>query len=172
MRSTVDAKMEEAIERSAPTQSEELARVLADVQANTLADMPGHFRKLIYLASLRDYNTGRYHHYGLETRYAAEVVDHALHESHIQQFEALMALPLEEQTRDLVAMFESLRQDKARIIETWKSLKSYQVLPPANSHPLARQLFDKNIEVMLRILGETDLWALLREPQGYSNDLP
>jgi hypothetical protein len=37
---------------------------------------------------------------------------------------------------------------------------------------LARELFDKNIEIMLKILRETDLWPLLHDPHGHSDDLP
>ena len=151
---------------------DEIAKAVGDFEARTLAEMAGHFNKLVYLASLRDYNTGRYHHYGLETRYSAAAVDQGLHRCHIQIFEELMTLPLEEQTRDLVAMFESVREDRKRLIETWRKLRSYQVLPPADCHHRARQLFDKNIEVMLRILRETDLWALLYEPHGDSDNLP
>ena len=33
-------------------------------------------------------------------------------------------------------------------------------------------LFDNNLEIMLRVLRETDLWELLHEPHGYSDDLP
>ena len=146
--------------------------MVADLETTTLAEMAGRFSRLIYLASLRDYNTGRYHHYGLETRYSPAAVDQGLHQSHVSIFEELMALPLEEQTRDLLNLFESVREDRGRVIGTWQRLKSYQVLPPDDCHPLARQLFDKNIEVMLRVLRETDLWALLHEPHGNTHDLP
>ena len=54
----------------------------------------------------------------------------------------------------------------------WKRLKSYQILPPEGCHPLARELFDKNIEIMLRILRETDLWPLLHDPHRDADDLP
>jgi hypothetical protein len=166
----MDSDENAGLEPSAP--EDEVAKVVGDFEAHTLAEMLGRFSKLVYLASLRDYNTGRYHHYGLETRYSAAAVDQGLHESHIRIFEDLMTLPLEEQTRDLVAMFQSLREDRKRLVGTWSKLRSYQVLPPADCHPLARQLFDKNIEVMLRVLRETDLWALLYEPHGDSDDLP
>jgi hypothetical protein len=151
---------------------EEAARVAADLETHTLRDMPGRFNRLIYLASLRDYNTGRYHHYGLETRYSAPAVDAGLHQTHITVFEDLVSLPLEDQTHDLLGFFQSLREDRTRLIETWRRLRSYQVLPPANCHPLARQLFDKNIEVMLSVLRQTDLWALLYEAHSNPDDLP
>jgi hypothetical protein len=150
----------------------EVARALADLEARTLAEKRGYFDRLIYLASLRDYNTGLYHHYGLETRYSPQAVDEALHQCHIRTFEELMSLPLEDQTHDLVSLFESLRQERAQLINAWQRLRSYQVLPPDRCHPLARELFDKNIQVMLRVLRETDLWALLNEPHGDSHDLP
>ena len=51
-------------------------------------------------------------------------------------------------------------------------LRSYQILPPAGCHPPARELFDKNIEIMLRILCETDLWPLLHDSHRDADDLP
>jgi hypothetical protein len=37
---------------------------------------------------------------------------------------------------------------------------------------LARELFDKNIEIILRVLRETDLWPLLHDPHHHADDLP
>ena len=151
--------------------AQEVGQVVADFQVKTLGALEGRFNRLIYTASLRDYNTARYHHYGLENRYGSEAVDQGLRQCHINIFEELMALPLQDQTRDLIHFFESLKEDRSRMIEVWQRLKSYQVLPPENCHPLARQLFDKNIEVMLHVLRESDLWELLHEPHSHSDHL-
>ena len=151
---------------------QEFERLLRDFEGHTLAALQGHFSRLVYLASLRDYNTGRYHHYGLEARYAPEVVNEGLHQSHIGVFEELVSLPLKEQTEDLLSFFESLKEDKARLVEVWQQLRSYQILPPEKGHPLARELFNKNIEIVLRVLRETDLWPLLHDPHRDADDLP
>ena len=149
----------------------EVERVVADFQNHTLDEMQGEFSRLIYLASLRDYNTGRYHHYGLESRFSSEAVDEGLRRCHIKVFEDLVALPLAEQTQDLLTFFEALREERSRLVEAWQHLRSYQILPPENCHPLARELFDKNIQIILRILRETTLWPLLHDPHGDSDDL-
>jgi hypothetical protein len=154
------------------TNPEEVERVVRDFEERTLAGLEGQFNQLVYLASLRDYNTGRYHHYGLESRYTMEAVDEGLRRCHVRVFEELVAMPLKEQTEDLLTFFESLKEDKTRLVMVWKRLKSYQILPPEGCHPLARQLFDKNIEIMLRILRETDLWPLLHDPHRDADDLP
>jgi hypothetical protein len=155
-----------------PGAEPEIERILTDFRTHTLAELEGGFAQLIYLSSLRDYNTGRYHHYGLETRYDPELVDRALHQCHIQVFEDLMEIPLEDQTRSLLSFFESLQEDRRRLVTTWQKLRSFQVLPPEGCHPLARKLFDNNIEIMLKVLRATDLWELLHEPHGYADDLP
>ena len=151
---------------------EEVERVVRDFEERTLAALEGQFNQLVYLASLRDYNTGRYHHYGLEERYAADAVDEGLRQCHVRVFEELVGLPLKEQTEDLLDFFESLKEDRTRLVRVWKGLKSYQILPPEDCHPLARELFDKNIEIMLRILRETDLWPLLHDSHRDADDLP
>jgi hypothetical protein len=157
---------------NAAANPQEVERLVRDFEERTLAGMEGYFSQLVYLASLRDYNTGRYHHYGLEDRYAAEAVDAGLHQCHVRVFEELVAMPLREQTEDLLNFFESLKEDKARLVGVWKRLRSYQILPPEESHPLARDLFETNIEIVLRILRETDLWPLLHDSHRDADDLP
>jgi hypothetical protein len=157
---------------SSAANPEEVERVVRDFEERTLAGMEGQFNQLVYLASLRDYNTGRYHHYGLETRYTMEAVDAGLLLCHVRVFEELVAMPLKEQTEDLLIFFESLKEDKTRLVMVWKRLKSYQILPPEGCHPLARELFDTNIQIMLRILRQTDLWPLLHDPHRDADDLP
>jgi hypothetical protein len=150
----------------------EVARLVRDFEQHSLTGLDGYFCKLVYLASLRDYNTGRYHHYGLEARYGVEVVHEGLRQCHVGVFEELVALPLKEQTEDLLDFFESLKEDKVRLVAVWRQLRSYQILPPEDCHPLARELFDKNIAIMLRILRETDLWPLLHDPHRHADNLP
>jgi hypothetical protein len=151
---------------------QDVERLGRDLEDHTLTALEGYFSRLVYLASLRDYSTGRYHHYGLESRYAPAVVDEGLHQSHIRVFEELVSLPLKKQTEDLIGFFESLKEDKARLVEVWQQLRSYQILPPEKSYPLARELFNQNIEIVLKILRETDLWPLLHDPHGDADDLP
>lgn len=166
--------MSESNSRQGPEspRAAEVERVVADVQARTLSGLEGKFNRLIYLASLRDHNTGRYHHYGLETRHPPEAVDEGLRQCHATVFGELIELTLEEQTRDLLSFFESLKEEKGRLVEVWDRLRSYKILPPENCHPLARELFDSNMVIILRILRETELWELLRDPHRDSNHLP
>ena len=58
------------------------------------------------------------------------------------------------------------------LVEVWGRLRAYQILPPENCHPLARQLFDKNIQLILKVLRETELWNLLDQSHGNAHDLP
>lgn len=149
----------------------QVERAIADFQARTLASMPGRFCRLIYLASLRDHNTGRYYHHGLESRYGIEAADEGLRQCHIQVFEELIALPLQAQTDDLIGFFKSLQEERPRLVQAWERLRSYQILPPENCRPLARDLFIKDVEIMLKVLKETELWELLHDPHGDADNL-
>jgi hypothetical protein len=151
---------------------EDVDRLVSDFEQRTLSELKGRFSQLVYIASLRDYNSGRYHHYGLETRYPEPAVDEGLRRCHTRVFEELIGLSLQEQTEDLLDFFESLKEDRARLVNVWKRLKSYQILPPEDCHPLARELFEKNTEIILKILRETDLWPLLHDPHRDADDLP
>jgi len=158
-------------DREETRQGSEVEQVVTDFQSRTLARMEWHFSRLIYLSSLRDYNTGRYHHHGLESRYSSEAVDEGLRRCHTQVFDELVTLPLKKQTDDLVGFFTSLREERSRLVDAWERLRSYQILPPENCHPLAKELFEKNIVIILKVLRETELWELLHDPHGHADDL-
>jgi len=158
-------------DREETRQGSEVEQVVTDFQSRTLARMEWHFSRLIYLSSLRDYNTGRYHHHGLESRYTSEAVDEGLRRCHTQVFDELVTLPLKKQTDDLVGFFTSLREERSRLVDAWERLRSYRILPPENCYPLAKELFEKNIVIILKILRETELWELLHDPHGDADDL-
>lgn len=140
-----------------PALEGEIEQALAALHVHTLMELKGEFSRLIYLASLRDNNTGRYHHYGLESRYSNQAVDEALRRSHAEIFDALINLPLQEQTRDLAGFFDSLKEEPSRLVEAWERLRSYNILPPENCHSLARALFESNMVIILKILAETEI---------------
>jgi hypothetical protein len=154
------------------TWTPEVDRIVRDFQRHTLDALEGTFSRLIHIASLRDYNTGQYHHYGLETRYDPMSVDQALRRCHEEVFAQLTRLSLQEQTQDLLHFFESLRSARGRLVQVWQRLKAYQILPPEKCPPLARELFNNNVEIILQMLRQTNLWELLDDPHRHADDLP
>ena len=65
-----------------------------DFLRRTLAKIPCGVARLIYLASMRDYNTGKYRHDGLAARFSADDAGEALEMAHREIFYAVAALPL------------------------------------------------------------------------------
>lgn len=161
----------EAEDTTSPSLEADVQRVIDNVRIHTLDDMPGQFSRLVYLASLRDHNTGRYNHYGLECRYCGDAVNEGLRRCHTQVFKEMIALPLQKQTQDLIQFFDSLKTQRPRLVEVWRRLRAYEVLPPEGCHPFARTLFCKNVEIILRILKQTELWELLDDTHGDSDNL-
>jgi len=74
----------------------------ADLWRNTLSQIPTTFGRLIYLASLRDQNTGAYHHHGLAQLFDEEQANQTLRQSHNQVFSEWLCFNLEQQKKDLL----------------------------------------------------------------------
>ena len=66
-----------------------------------MAQTSGALDRLIYLASMRDYNTGLYVHQGLAARFSAEVACEALADCHQECFRELISLELKDLTEQL-----------------------------------------------------------------------
>ena len=65
--------------------------VLAESWRRTLAAIPAMLGRLVYLASLRNPNTGVYAHYGFAQRVGEETADATLLQSHCQCFSEWLA---------------------------------------------------------------------------------
>lgn len=130
------------LERGAPS----------DLWRNTLSRIPTLFGKIMYLASVRGSETGRYEHHGLALLFGDKAADTALRRSHEECFNKWLALPLEAQKADLDQYLLGHAADRKTVIDTWLRLAPYRTAPPASSRPSERRLFVVDFEALLQIL--------------------
>jgi hypothetical protein len=128
---------------------------LRDLRNRTLAKLDGDFARLVYLASTRDYNTGRYAHDGLSFRFTESVAQKVLTEAHREVFASLALSPL----KILVAQLERyIRSGCARpdeLLGSWHELEPFRILAPEHDDPVTVKLFVSNIRVALAIVRES-----------------
>jgi hypothetical protein len=124
----------------------------SDLWRNTLSQIPTNFGRLIYLASLRDQNTGAYHHHGLEQLFGEEQSQQTLRQSHAQIFSDWLCFNLEQQKNDLEGYLDELHEDKKTILATWIRLAPYRNYVPANAREVERNLFTTDLETVLELL--------------------
>ncbi|HXG33353.1 MAG TPA: hypothetical protein VNJ11_08310 [Bryobacteraceae bacterium] len=124
----------------------------AELWRNTLAQIPSLFGRLVYLASLRDQNTGRYEHHGLAQLFGEDVADEALRESHAATFHDWLCYTLEQQKTDLDLYLAGLDTDKRTLLDTWIRLAPYRTLVPASARDVERKLYLADLETLLELL--------------------
>ena len=77
--------------------------VIEDFSSQTLAAISSDFGRLYYVSSLKDSDSGRYEHDGLNSLYSENAVQAALSHCHEELFSRILETPLREQERDLRA---------------------------------------------------------------------
>jgi hypothetical protein len=123
-----------------------------DLQRRTLSHIPCDFARLIYLASMRDYNSAIYHHEGLAARYGQEQARDALQASHRDIFCKLAFLPLEGLVTELEAYVRASHEEPDGLIHAWQELEPYRVAVPMEADSTMVQLFLSNIRLALEVL--------------------
>ena len=124
----------------------------ADLWRNTLSQIPTTFGRLIYLASLRDQNTGTYQHHGLAQLFGPQETDETLRQSHTQTFSEWLCFNLEHQKEDLEGYLDELHEDKKTILTTWIRLSPYRNFVPVTAREVERNLFNTDLETVLELL--------------------
>ena len=129
----------------------ELEQATVYLRTGPLRNLAHELSSLIYLASTRDYATGRYHHDGLGLRYGEETANEALACCHQEVFSRIILFSLEDLVQDVNAFIESSGEDRYQIVKNWKKLKPYSVLIPSDCDPLERELFISNFKFALAV---------------------
>lgn len=124
----------------------------ADLWRNTLSQIPTTFGRLVYLASLRDLNSGAYEHYGLAQIFGVKEADRTLRHSHSQVFTEWLNFNLEQQKGDLEEYLGGLEEDIGAILATWIRLAPYRNLIPARARDVEKQLYLTDLEAVLELL--------------------
>ncbi len=130
----------------------DLQRAMDDLWRRTLAQIPTLFGKIVYLAELRDENSGTYQHFGLAQRYSAEEADRILRESHERVFGEWLNCPLEHQRDNLEEYLRTLDDDRETVLRTWMTLAPYNNLIPINTREAERLLYISDLELILDVL--------------------
>ena len=125
---------------------------LRDLQNRTLARLDGDLARLVYLASTRDYNTGRYAHDGLSFHYSDSVAQEALAVAHRRVFENLAVSPLRIVVANLEEYIRSGCAGPNELVTAWNTSEAYRVLSPVTADSLTVKLFNSNIKVALAIV--------------------
>lgn len=133
---------------------EDLQSPIAHVAERILATLPNDLARLVYLASIRDNNTGTYLHPQLSRLFDVKIADQLLRLSHERVFRKILATSV----RQCVAQMERYIQfsgvDQSQVIATWKSIQAYRATVPANADELSVKVFALNIDTALLVLQE------------------
>jgi hypothetical protein len=124
----------------------------ADLWRRTLSQIPGVFGRLVYLASLRNSNTGLYEHHGLASAFGEEEADRTLRASHERTFAEWLSFNLENQKLDLDVYLSGLSTDRKTIVKTWLRLAPYRNFIPAAAGAAERALYLSDLAALLDVL--------------------
>jgi hypothetical protein len=143
----------------------DVAAAADDIRSRTLTDMPRSLDRLIYLASMRDYNTGLYYHDGLASRFTQEVACEALADCHRDAFNELVACSLRELVGQMEAYIRSTHTSPQDFIAAWKKLEPYRIAVPVKTDPVLAQFLFSSFKIALAIL-EARLHSAPAEPSA------
>jgi hypothetical protein len=130
----------------------DVTQAASDLRSRTLADIPRSLDRLIYLASMRDYNTGLYYHDGLASRFTQEVACEALADCHREAFSELVRCSLRELVGQMEGYIDSTHTSPRDFVSAWKKLEPYRVAVPVETDPLTAQLLFSSFKIALAIL--------------------
>lgn len=125
--------------------------VVEDFTSRTLAVIPSDFGRLYYVSSLKDGNTGQYHHEGLQDVYSINSVQAALAQCHEELFARILETPLREQACDLRRCLDSAGDELWTLIDSWRENRDYRSMCPPGMPEYLSELFCSNMKAMLEI---------------------
>ncbi len=128
---------------------------LADYVSQTvLQTLPNDLTRMIYLASLRDCNSGMYLHPELSHQRGVQAADRALRSCHEQVFQRLLTTRLPEYVIQLREYVRYTRGETPTVLKTWKSLQAYRATVPVDAPATSTELYFLNVTIALEVVGK------------------
>ena len=120
---------------------EDVEAARRDLADRTLATIRGDLARLIYLASMRDYNTGEYHHEGLAYMFTESVAGKAIAACHRDVFRRLILCSVKELVEQLELYADSNCSTASELVRVWEKLQPYRIAVPLECSSLAARFF-------------------------------
>jgi len=117
-----------------------------------LSALPNDLTRLIYLASIRDYNSGTYRHPVLSRKFEAIVAHRAFQACHQEVFQRLIANPISKYVEQLEGYIRHSGAERSLFITSWKALQAYRAAIPLQASTRACETFFLNVKTALTIL--------------------
>lgn len=130
----------------------DVQKAAEDIRLRTLAKIPRPLDRFIYLSSMRDYNTGLYHHEGLAVRYSPEVACEALADCHREVYRQLLSCTLQDLVAQMEAYLESSQTPARDFISVWRKIEPYRVAVPVETDSFAAEFLFSNFRTALAIV--------------------
>jgi hypothetical protein len=135
---------------------------LADLCKHTLSHIPTLSGRLVYLATLRDVNSGAYRHHGLAAAFGRDEAARALRESHQATFQGWLKLSLAEKNEDFREYLIALADPQEEVVEHWLRSGVYRSYVPATAREVEAELFCHELETLLQLLKNEAIRLRLR----------
>lgn len=123
-----------------------------EIWARDLTQILTSYGRLVYLAGLRNPDTGQYEHYGSASSATAHA-SRTLKSIHEKIFKEWVSHPLERKKADIEAYIAGIEQvDRAELIDAWLRLTPYKNLVPGSIQGPERQRHVSDFEAILGLL--------------------
>jgi hypothetical protein len=124
----------------------------AELWNRTVLQIRSIFGRLVYLASLRDPNSGVYQHFGFSQRFNEKIADKTIARSHQNVFADWLCLSLEQQKSDLELYLDSLDADRGKILANWREWAPYMSWIPSHTRAADRELYRSDLEIIVEVI--------------------
>lgn len=118
-----------------------------------LAHIQTSYGRLVYLAGLRNCDSGRYEHYGCADDPTGNKANRILKQIHEAIFKEWVSYPLERKKADIEFYISGIEQvEKSELIDAWLRLTPYKNLVPASIQGPERRKHVSDFEAILGLL--------------------